>query len=135
MDRYRFICGHRTRWRVGEMCRVLAVSRSGFYSWRKRDPSPRAQETERLDGAIKRLYQASHGRSGNPKITRALWTEDWTVSKNRVAKRMKALGLRSIVCRRFRVTTFSEADVYGGFNFEVHNVFSRFSGLKDLLWG
>jgi|TARA_B110000495_G_scaffold198386_1_gene210137 putative transposase len=59
VDRYRFILGHRTRWRVGEMCRVLAVSRSGFYVWQKRDPSRRQQETERLDGAIKRLYQAS----------------------------------------------------------------------------
>ena len=108
MDRYRFIYGHRTRWRVGELCRVLAVSRSGFYAWQKRDPSPRAQETERLDGAIKRLYQVSRGRSGSPKITRALWTEDWTVSENRVAQRMKALGLRSIVCRRFRVTTQSK---------------------------
>jgi putative transposase len=61
-----------------------------------------------LDQAIKRLYQASRGRSGSPKITRALWTEDWKISENRVAKRMKAMGLRSIVRRRFRVTTQSK---------------------------
>ena len=88
------------------MCwRCLAV---GFMPGKKRDPSRRQQATERLDGAIKRLYQASRGRSGSPKITRALWTEDWTVSEKRVAKRMKAMGLRSIVCRRFRVTTQSK---------------------------
>ncbi len=108
MDRYRFIIEHRTLWRVGEMCRVLEVSRSGFYAWQKRDPSRRRQETERLDQAIKRLYQASRGRSGSPKITRGLWAEGWTISENRVAKRMKAMGWRSIVRRRFRVTTQSK---------------------------
>ncbi len=108
MDRYRFIFGHRTQWRVGEMCRVLAVARSGFYAWKKRNPSRRDQETERLDEAIKRVYQASRGRSGSPKITRALWAEDWKIGENRVAKRMQAMGLRSIVHRRFRVTTQSK---------------------------
>ena len=108
MDRYRFIFEHRTLWRVEEMCRVLEVSRSGFYAWKKRRPSPRQQETQRLDGAIKRLYQASRGRSGSPKITRALWAEGWKVSENRVAKRMTAMGLRSIVHRRFRGTTQSK---------------------------
>ena len=56
VDRYRFIFEHRTHWRVKEMCRVLEVSRSGFYAWKKRDPSPRQQETRRLDQAIERLY-------------------------------------------------------------------------------
>ncbi|MGY8824585.1 MAG: IS3 family transposase [Candidatus Latescibacterota bacterium] len=108
MDRYRFVFEHRTPWRVEEMCRVLAVSRSGFYAWKKRRPSMRQQETQRLDQAIERLCQASHRRSGSPKITRALWAEGWQVSENRVAKRMRAMGLRSIVCRRFRVTTQSK---------------------------
>lgn len=108
MDRYRFIDEHRTQWRVEEMCRVLEVSRSGFYAWTNRPPSTHQQETQRLDQAIERLYQASRGRSGSPKITRALWTEGWNVSENRVAKRMKALGLRSITRRRFRATTQSK---------------------------
>ena len=108
MDRYRFIFEHRTLWRVEEMCRVLEVSRSGFYAWQNRTPSLNQQETGRLDQAIKRLYQASRRRSGSPKITRALWAEDWNVSENRVAKWMKVMGLRSIVRRRFRVTTQSK---------------------------
>jgi putative transposase len=61
-----------------------------------------------LDQAIKRLYQRSRGRSGSSKITRALWVEGWKVSEKRVAKRMKAMGLRSIACRRFRVMTQSK---------------------------
>jgi putative transposase len=108
VDRYRFIFEHRTLWRVEEMCRVLEVSRSGCYAWQNRTPSLNQQETGRLDQAIKRLYQASRRRSGSPQITRALWAEDWNVSEHRVAKRMKVMGLRSIVRRRFRVTTQSK---------------------------
>ena len=84
---------------------MLEVSRSGFYAWQGRGESPRAAEHRRLDEAIKKQYQASKGRSGSPKITRSLREEGWAVSKNRVARRMQQLELRSIVCRRFRVTT------------------------------
>ena len=72
MDRYRFVFEHRTLWRVEQMCRVLEGSRSGFYAWQQRGPSPRQQETQQLDQAIERLYQASRRRSGNPKITGAV---------------------------------------------------------------
>ena len=84
---------------------MLEVSRSGFYDWQGRGESARAAEHRRLDAAIKKAYQASKGRSGSPKITRSLREEGWAVSKNRVARRMRQLELRSIVSRRFRVTT------------------------------
>ena len=90
------------------LCRAMQVSRSGFYAWQKRPISPRAQETQRLDAAIKELFEASKRRSGSPKITEALMDRGWRVSKNRVARRMRLLGLRSIVRRRFKVTTNSQ---------------------------
>lgn len=82
---------------------MLEVSRSGFYDWQRRGESPRAAEQRRLDTAIKKAYHASKGRSGSPKITGSLQQQGWSVSKNRVARRMRQLELRSIVCRRFRV--------------------------------
>ena len=72
MDRYRLIDEHPTLGSVQGMCRVLEVSRSGFYAWKKRPESPRAGQTRRLDAAIRAAYQASQGRSGSPKITQAL---------------------------------------------------------------
>ena len=84
------------------------MSRSGFYAWQQRPISARGQETQRLDTEIKELFEASRQRSGSPKITRALGARGWHVSKNRVADRMRHLGLRSIVRRRFRVTTNSK---------------------------
>jgi len=70
--RYYFIAGHRAQWTVKEMCRVLKVSRGGFYDWQRRSISPRALQTQLLDAAIKELFEASTKRSGSPKITRAL---------------------------------------------------------------
>ena len=93
---------------VTMLCRVLRVSRSGFYAWQQRPISPRAEETRRLDIEIKKLFEASKRRSGSPKITRALVDGGWPVGKNRVARRMRVLGLRSIVRRRFKVTTNSQ---------------------------
>jgi putative transposase len=90
------------------MCRVLSVSRSGYYSWRSRPESRRAVENRRLDAHIKAIYKKHKGRCGSPKITEELHDEGLSVSKNRVARRMKAAGLRSIVRRKFRVTTDSK---------------------------
>ncbi len=107
MERCRFITEHRTRWSVGEMCRVLEVSRSRYYDWRSDPESRRARETRRLDVAIKRLFGKHKGRAGSPKITRYLRDKGWRVGENRVAKRMREMGLRSKVRRAFRTTTNS----------------------------
>lgn len=90
------------------MCRVLLVSRSGYYRWRKRPESRRAIENRRLDAHIKVIYNKHKGRYGSPKITDELNDNGFQVSKNRVARRMKAIGLRSIVRRKYCPTTDSK---------------------------
>ena len=106
--RYRFIEVEKAMYPVTMLCRVLRVSRSGFYAWQQHPISPRAEETRRLDVEIKKLFEASKRRSGSPKITRELTKRGWRVSKNRVPRRMRLPGLRSIARRRFRVTTNSK---------------------------
>ena len=106
--RYHFIDAEKAIYPVTMLCRVLQVSRSGFYAWQRRPMSPRAEETRRLDAEIKSLFAASKRRSGSPKIARALNDRGWKVGENRVARRMRQLGLRSIVRRRFKVTTHSQ---------------------------
>jgi len=90
------------------MCRVFSVSRSGYYSWRGRPESKRSMENRRLDVHIKAIYNESKGRYGSPKITDELNDMGFPVSKNRVARRMKEAGIRSIVRRKHRVTTDSK---------------------------
>jgi len=93
---------------VLEMCRVLEVSRSGYYRWLKRKPSKRAIDNKRLDAEIREIYDSSKGRYGSPKITEELQDRGRNVSKNRVARRMRDAGLRSKVRRKYRVTTDSK---------------------------
>jgi putative transposase len=106
--RYRFITEHRAHWGVEEMCKVLEVSRGGYYDWKKRLPSQRVQQRQRLDVVITTLFEVSKKRFGSPKITRELMKQGWRVSESHVARCMRELGLSSIVRRRFRVTTDSK---------------------------
>jgi len=61
-----------------------------------------------LDAEIREIYDGSRGRYGSPKITRELQDRGRRVSKSRVARRMRAAGLRSKVRRKYRVTTDSK---------------------------
>ena len=90
------------------MCRVFSVSRSGYYRWRGRPESRRAIENRRLDARIKTIYEKSKRRYGSPKIADELNDMGVAVSKNRVARRMRAAGLRSVIRRKYRATTDSK---------------------------
>jgi len=100
---------HHSTFPVMKMAAVLQVSASGYYRWQKRKPAKRREETQRLDIEICNIYRSNKGRCGSPKITRELREgRHWLVGHNRVAGRMRAMGLRSIVRRKYRVTTNSK---------------------------
>ena len=90
------------------MCRAFSVSRSGYYRWYNRPESPRTIENRRLDAHIRVIFKKYKGRYGSPKIMDELNEMGFSVSKNRVARRMKTMGLRSIVRRKYRATTDSK---------------------------
>ena len=90
------------------MCRTLSVSRSSYYRWRNRPESRRAIENRRLDTHIRAIFNKHKRRCGSPKITDELNDMGFPVSKNRVARRMKEMGLRSIYRRKYRTTTDSK---------------------------
>ena len=78
------------------MCGVLGVSRSGFYSWCRRPPGRRSQFNRGIVKRIKAMYKNSGLRSyGSPRITAQLKREGYAVSRPRVARLMKAHGLRA----------------------------------------
>jgi putative transposase len=86
------------------MCRVFGVSPSGYYAWAKREPSARAIRDAQLTARIRFFHARSRGAYGAPNILEDLRDEGLRVSKKRVARLMKADGLRG-VCRRKWVTT------------------------------
>jgi putative transposase len=105
--RYRFIDTHKKVWPVNLMCGVLDVSRSGFYHWRARGPSQQESSNRELDSRIRELFARHKQRYGAPRITDDLQDESIACSENRVARRMRAMGLRAIQAKKFKVTTDS----------------------------
>ena len=90
---------------IGLMCRVLHVSRAGYYAWQRRGPSARARADRRLRVAIRAVHAASRGRYGRPRIHQELRQQGLRCGPKRVARLMRAAGLRGVRGRRYRATT------------------------------
>jgi putative transposase len=90
---------------VGKMCSVFNVSRGGYYTWLKRVPSKRSAENQMLEQEILEAFQNSKSRYGSPRITKVLNKKMIKVSRPRVARIMKKRHLRSVVKKKFKVTT------------------------------
>jgi transposase InsO family protein len=90
------------------MCRVLRVTRSGYYAWRTREPSARARKDQRLRIEVRVIHRKARGCYGSPRIHQELQSKGERVSRKRVARLMLLEGLRGKKKRRFRVTTNSD---------------------------
>jgi len=111
--KYAFMEKHSGTFRITSMSRVLQVSRSGFYDWRKRQrqPSPRQQRMERLDEAVKKAFDAKKSRSGSPGLTRDLADAGQRYDRKTVAASMRRQSLRAKAARKFKATTNSKHDL------------------------
>ena len=89
------------------MCRVLEVSRSGLYAWRRRHLAAKPSRDARLRSRIRVIHAASRGTYGSPRVRAQLRREDIRVGKARVERLMREEGLRGKVRRRFKRTTDS----------------------------
>ena len=105
--KYATIRQHEACHTVTLMCRVLTVSRSGYYAWRSRPPSDRAQANTRLALDLHRIFDEHKGRAGAPRITKQLRAEGQRVGKNRVAGVMQVEQLRAKAARKYKATTNS----------------------------
>jgi len=103
---YRFIQAHRSEHCVQKMCCVLGVSQSAYYDWVGRGPSAREVENGRLLKAIRRIHANPKTESyGSPRMTVELRSTGVHCSEARVARLMRAHGIRAKRTARFRVTT------------------------------
>ena len=105
--RYRFIDEQQKAWPITLMCGVLGVSRSGYYDWTARDLSQCVRSNIALDRRIRAIFAGHRQRYGAPRIAEALHDEGITCSENRIARRMRILGLQAIQTKKFKVTTDS----------------------------
>ena len=89
------------------MCRVLEVSRSGYYDWLRRVPSLHAQRDEMLSQRIGAYFEASRQLYGTRRLKDCLAEEGEQVSRRRIGRLMTAQELRVRTRRKFKVTTDS----------------------------
>jgi len=90
---------------VTTLCRVLGVSRSGFYAWRGRSPSARARADQALGLQIRALHTASRGTYGTPRIHAALRATAVRCGRKRVARLLRDAGLVGCHRRKGTITT------------------------------
>lgn len=93
---------------IEKMCKVLNVSRSGYYSWLKNAPSKREVENHKILTHIRQIYSESRNTYGSPRITAELRNRNIFVSRPRVARLMKKANIRSKTVKKFKITTDSK---------------------------
>jgi putative transposase len=114
--RYAWIREQRAHYPVALTCRVLGVSRAGYYAWLGRqgraEPGPRQKRRAELAGQIRRVHERSRRTYGSPRVYRALKAGEVACRENAVARVMRAEGIRSVVRRRFRARTTDSAHAH-----------------------
>jgi transposase InsO family protein len=107
VSKFRLISAEKANYPVSMMCRVLEVSRSGFYAWYKRPPSARQISDQQLAQEILVVHLAGRGCYGTRRVQRGLRAAGMRVGHKRVTRIRRQHGLTVARRRRFRVTTNS----------------------------
>jgi len=101
VSRFRFVEAEAAQFPVSLLCRVVGVTRQGFYAWKRRPPSARELGDRRLSERIRQIYTESEEIYGAPRIHSELTLRDGiAVGKKRVARLMRQLGIRGADGRR-----------------------------------
>ena len=117
---------------VGMMCRLLSISRSGFYAWVGRPMCPRRRRDLELTGKIGAIHRRSRETYGAPNIHTELADDHGIrVGRKRVARLMRQSGLRSATLRKYVVTTQSDPEAVKPIDLVERRFFAE---APDRLW-
>ena len=105
--RFVFIRAHERIFHITTMCRVLEVSRAGFYKWRAQPLSERVQADAVLAARIRAVHTGRRRSYGSPRVHRELRDQGVRCGEKRIARVMRQHGIRATAPRRYRVTTQS----------------------------
>jgi len=103
--KFAFIDAEKALHRITKLCRLLEVSRAGFYAWCGRPPSARTIEDARLAIVVREAHERSRRTYGSPRVHAELQARGIFVSRNRVIRLMRAENLAARQRRRYRATT------------------------------
>ncbi len=111
MSVYRFVEAEKAVFPITTMCRVLEVSASGYFAWRRRGPSARALSDATLTELIRAIHVRSRGTYGVPRVhAELLFDHGLRVGRKRVARLMRDAGLEGVHRRRAFKTTKRDRD-------------------------
>lgn len=106
--KYAFIETHRDEFPVWLLCRVIGVSKSGYFDWKKRDSSPREARQNNLVEKISQIHLGSRRTYGSPRVYLVLKGMGENCSKTTVERLMRERGIRAKMHRKFKATTDSK---------------------------
>lgn len=105
--KYKFIMENRKEFRLGKMCKILNVSRSGYHNYVKRRFSRRESDENIILGKIKEIHKNSRELYGSPRIYQELRRRGFKINKKRVVRIMRKYGIMAKTKRKYKVTTNS----------------------------
>ena len=105
MSRFWFVDAEKARFPVSLLCRMVGVSKSGYYAWRGRPPSKRRREDIALTERIAEVHRKSRETYGYPRVHAELRALGVRCGRRRVARLMRKAGLRGCVRGRKRRIT------------------------------
>ena len=106
--KFRFVRENRGKYKLGKMCKLLGVSRSGYYKWLKRKASNRDIENRKLYFEIKMIYVENRKSYGSPRIFKELRSRGKKYNKKRIERIMRENGLQAKAGKKYKVTTRSK---------------------------
>lgn len=102
------------------MLKILGVSSSGYYSWKKRTPSKQEKRKQEIKKEIINIYNESHQIYGAPKIASILQSRGYVISEKTVGNYMREEGLKAIWVRPYTRTTIDP-----DFDLNLKNIIER----------
>ena len=108
--KFAFVEAEKAEVPVTTLCRILKISRSGYYAWLERPESAHAIEDRHLRVRVRASFDASRKRYGSPRVWEDLVEEDIHVSRKRVVRLMQEQGLVARARKRYKSTTMSDHD-------------------------
>ena len=111
MIRYYYIEANRGKYPIAKMVRWAKVSRSGFYAWLSRKPSPRDKSNDELLSIIKQIHEKSNKTYGSVRMVKELRQRGIRVNHKRVERIMKENGIYGKARRKYKATTYSGHDM------------------------
>ena len=105
MSAFRLIDAEKANYPVAVLCRMLGVSKSGYYAWRSRPPSKRSPEDAALTQKIREVHRRSRETYGSPRVHAELRALGVRCGRRRVSRLMRVAGLRGCMRGKKRRTT------------------------------